>query len=233
MTNLRDLGTILGIWAHPDDEVVLSGGIMAAAVQNGQRVVVVTATAGDKGASEKWPAEGLGEIRAAELTKSLQILGVSELIWLGCPDGSCGQLSGTEVINEIQAIIGQIQPDTILTFGPDGFTGHPDHRAVSRWATAAWQQSSPQTRLLYATTTPQWAIKFNPQTCPQAFFATDAPGVTNESDLAVNFDLSPKLWDLKLRAIKAHASQMDNLLEGFGDDFMQPENQSECFCLAG
>ena len=50
-------------------------------------------------------------------------------------------------------MIDEIQPDTILTFGPDGITYHLDHIAVHRWVTAAWRQRGQDERLLYATTT--------------------------------------------------------------------------------
>ena len=49
MIDVADLGTILGVWAHPDDDIYLSAGLMAAAVEAGQRVVDVTATRGEGG----------------------------------------------------------------------------------------------------------------------------------------------------------------------------------------
>ena len=59
------LGTILSIWAHPDDETYLAGGLMAAAADAGQRVVCVSATAGEQGTSDPrtWPPERLGAAR--------------------------------------------------------------------------------------------------------------------------------------------------------------------------
>ena len=55
---MKDLGTILGVWAHPDDEGYLSAGIMAQAMRNGQRVVCVTATRGEAADPEQWPPSG-------------------------------------------------------------------------------------------------------------------------------------------------------------------------------
>jgi LmbE family N-acetylglucosaminyl deacetylase len=70
-----DLGTILGVWAHPDDEAYLSGGIMAQSVHDGRRVVCVTATRGEAGSWDhtRWPPDELGAIREAELNDSLTI----------------------------------------------------------------------------------------------------------------------------------------------------------------
>ena len=84
---MDELGTILGVWAHPDDETYLSAGLMARAVRNGSRVVCVTATRGEGGSmdEEKWPPESMGEVRTAELERSLQILGVDEHVWLDLP----------------------------------------------------------------------------------------------------------------------------------------------------
>src|SRR6185369_15253236 len=72
------LGTILGVWAHPDDEAYLSGGLMALARDNGQRVVCVTATRGERGTPDPvaWPPERLAEERTRELARCLSILGV-------------------------------------------------------------------------------------------------------------------------------------------------------------
>src|SRR5205823_10115840 len=83
------LGTILGVWAHPDDEAYLSAGIMGAAIEGGQRVVCVTATRGEAGSldPERWPPETLASIREAELVACFAVLGVREHVWLDYPDG--------------------------------------------------------------------------------------------------------------------------------------------------
>src|SRR5688572_31517072 len=85
------LGTILGIWAHPDDEAYLSGGLMALARDNGQRVACVTATRGERGTPDPvaWPPDRLATERTRELAWSLEILGVHEHHWLGYRDGEC------------------------------------------------------------------------------------------------------------------------------------------------
>src|SRR5438093_2334158 len=72
------LGTILGVWAHPDDETYLSAGLMAQAVREGRRVVCVTATRGEEGSfdEERWPTATMGKVRENELMRSLEILGV-------------------------------------------------------------------------------------------------------------------------------------------------------------
>ena len=88
-SEVAELGTILGVWAHPDDEAYLSGGLMAMARDAGSRVVCVTATRGELGTPDPvmWPPERLAAERTGELARSLEILGVTEHHWLGYADG--------------------------------------------------------------------------------------------------------------------------------------------------
>lgn len=139
MQTVRRLGTILGIWAHPDDEAYLAGGVMAAAAEAGQRVGCVTATAGEHGTDDpsRWPPARLGRVRRRELAAALRVLGVHEHTWLDYPDGGCSDAPTGEAVARLVDIIERYRPDTILTFGPDGITGHPDHMAVGRWARLA------------------------------------------------------------------------------------------------
>src|SRR5512133_835777 len=131
-----ELGTVLGVWAHPDDEAYLTAGIMARAVRNGSRVVCVTATRGEGGSmdEEKWPPQSMGEIRTEELERSLRILGVDEHVWLDMRDIDMDTGLPDEGYDRIREIVADVQPDTILTFGPDGMTDHAAHKDVSSWA---------------------------------------------------------------------------------------------------
>ena len=84
---MDSLGTVLLVWAHPDDDIYTSAGIMAASAAAGDRVVDVTATRGEGGSmdEERWPPSTMGEVRTAELLRSLQILGVGEHRFLDGP----------------------------------------------------------------------------------------------------------------------------------------------------
>src|SRR6476659_6246781 len=134
-----DLGNILGIWAHPDDEAYLSAGLMAHAVEHGLRALCVTATKGEAGFPDDAPrsVEERARLRVAELSACLAILGVTEHHWLGYADGGCAEIPDEEAAAGLAAIIREVRPDTVLTFGPDGGTGHPDHIAMCRWTTRA------------------------------------------------------------------------------------------------
>lgn len=81
---VAQLGTTVCVWAHPDDESYLSGGLMAALRDAGQRVVCVTATRGEVGdSSGALDREVLGKVRERELSAALVALGVVEHLWLG------------------------------------------------------------------------------------------------------------------------------------------------------
>jgi len=83
-----DLGTLLGVWAHPDDEAYLTAGLMAVARAAGNRVVVATATKGEAGTDDPhaWPPDTLGQTRAQETVQSLAAVDVTEHRWLGHRD---------------------------------------------------------------------------------------------------------------------------------------------------
>ena len=72
------LGTILSVWAHPDDETYLAAGVMAAARDNGQRVVCVAAPAGEHGTDDPqvWPPARLGPVRRWEAAAAMAVIGV-------------------------------------------------------------------------------------------------------------------------------------------------------------
>jgi LmbE family N-acetylglucosaminyl deacetylase len=149
------LGDVLGIWAHPDDDTYTSAGVMLAVRAAGHRVTVVTATRGELGGDGD-PDE-LGERRLAELDAALAILDVPPARWLGERDGTCATASVGRAVRRLRAVIEEVRPDTILTFAPDGLTGHPDHRAVGGWAARAWAEAAPDARLLVTATSPTWA----------------------------------------------------------------------------
>jgi LmbE family N-acetylglucosaminyl deacetylase len=234
ITDVGQLGTILGVWAHPDDEAYLTSGIMAVAVQNGQRVVCVTATRGEAGSQdeERWPTSQIAQIREAELEESLRILGVTEHHYLDYIDGRCEEVDDDEATAKIAAFIGDIQPRTVLTFGPLGGTGHPDHIAVSRWTTAAFATAAPAgASLYYASNTPSWVERFEPLLRPFNVWDDRTPEVTPEADLGVYFTCSDDVLDLKAKALLAQVSQTEGLWNAVGLDRIQEMGREEMFSI--
>jgi LmbE family N-acetylglucosaminyl deacetylase len=222
-------GTLLGIWAHPDDEAYMSAGLMANARRCGDRVVVVTATAGEHGTADpdRWPPDRLGPLRRDELCTSLAVLDVHEHHILGYPDGGCRHVDGS---GRIADLIEDVRPDTIVTFGPDGMTGHPDHRAVSTWTTTAWRATGGRARLWYATVTPTFHTAWGAINDQIGLWTdTDRPPCVDEHDLAHSVQLDGALLDQKLAALRAHASQTTPLLALLGEDTYRDWWQIESF----
>jgi LmbE family N-acetylglucosaminyl deacetylase len=228
-------GTILGVWAHPDDETYLSAGLMATAVREGRRVVCVTATRGEAGSQdeERWPLVDLPAIREIELMNALDALGVSEHAWLDYRDGECASVPREEAVEKVAALIADVRPDSVLTFGPDGMTGHPDHIAVCDWTTEAFARAAPAgAKLFYATMTPEMADILEPAFEPYNVFFAGPPPRTPREQLGIDFHLSPELLELKFEAIRAQVSQSEGLLDAFGREFFDVSNREETFALA-
>lgn len=114
---------------------------MDAAVRAGQWVVVATVTRGELGTDDPaaMPPERLARLREHELAASLAAVGVADHRWLepaGAPlvDGTLHSVDDEIGARMVGRRLADVRPDTIVTFGPDGLTGHADHRAISRWS---------------------------------------------------------------------------------------------------
>ena len=146
------MATLLVALAHPDDETFGTGGLMARAVDEGHRVVILCATRGEVGEiadpSLATP-ETLGEVREGELRRAARALGVEDVRFLGFRDSG---MAGTpenadpralvnaradDVILPLVRVMREIKPDVVVTFEPGGIYGHPDHVPISERATAA------------------------------------------------------------------------------------------------
>jgi LmbE family N-acetylglucosaminyl deacetylase len=222
--DIKKLGTILSVWAHPDDESFLAAGIMAAAVRNGQTVACVTATKGEAGSQDekKWPSATLADVRAREMAAALKLLGITHHHWLGYHDGECDQVSPAEAAAKIRKFIEKYQPDSILTFGPEGWTGHGDHAAVSRWVSAAIKGSRPQPAVYHYIGTPGWyeLIKAADEKL-NIFFNINHPPIVEVSRCGIYFSLPAEICELKYQALGASPSQTEVLLKYFDRKFLE------------
>lgn len=208
------LGSILSIWAHPDDETYLAAGVMAGAAHQGHRVVCVAATAGERGTTDEhtWPPARLGQVRRWEAAASMAVLGVREHRVLGLPDGALDACE-EEGVAIVEALFARMEPDTVLTFGPDGMTFHADHVAVHRWVTTAWERAGRRSRLLYATATAEHLGRFGHLYEEWGVYMTDRrpTGVPSRA-LAVHLVLEGRALDRKLTALAAMASQTRDVM---------------------
>jgi LmbE family N-acetylglucosaminyl deacetylase len=229
------LGTVLGVWAHPDDETYLSSGLMALARGAGQRVVCVTMTRGEHGTddAERWPPERLARTRDHEIRAAMAILGVDEHRCFGLEDGTLAGLDRGMGVRLVADLIAEVRPDTIVTFGPEGMTGHPDHQAVSAWVEAAWRSLRPRRRprLLRATTTDRWADRFADIHRELGIFGPGLPVTTPEDGVAVSVRLDDELADTKMAALRAQATQTAPVFAAMGEDCYRAWFEEENFSV--
>lgn len=132
---------LLCVLAHPDDESLGLGGILAKYAAEGIEAYLVTATRGERGwfgpAEENPGPEALGKIREGELRDAARVLGLREVVLLDYHDGELQQADQAVFLRELVGHIRRIQPDVVVAFDQNGVYGHPDHIAATRATTAA------------------------------------------------------------------------------------------------
>jgi LmbE family N-acetylglucosaminyl deacetylase len=144
--------TLLAVFAHPDDESIACGGLLARCAAAGARVVLLCATHGENRSGHRDPS--WFETRAQELQRAAEALGVSEVVLLDYPDGFLPWIDVDEFEARIVAEIGRVNPDVVITFGDDGLYWHPDHIAVHERTTAAVASLGDAAPALYYATIP-------------------------------------------------------------------------------
>jgi N-acetylglucosamine malate deacetylase 2 len=136
----QSIKTILAVLAHPDDESAM-GQILARYAREGNKVYLITSNDGRYGVEAHTgipPGDSLSQIRLQETVCACDILGIEKPIFLGAHDGF-GLLHGlgeyfkqtAEIKKKLTEAIIELNPDAILTFGPDGDTGNVDHKGIS------------------------------------------------------------------------------------------------------
>ncbi|HEV2522866.1 MAG TPA: PIG-L family deacetylase [Candidatus Acidoferrales bacterium] len=136
---------LMAVLAHPDDESLGVGGTLAKYASEGVDVFLLTATRGDSGRYRGFRSDdhqhpgpaALANIRERELRAAASALGVRKVSLLDYRDQYLDRANPREVISAISEHLRRIRPNVVVTFGPDGAYGHPDHIAISQFATAA------------------------------------------------------------------------------------------------
>ena len=147
---------MLVCFAHPDDEAFPVGGTLATYAARGVDIRLVCTTLGEEGEIRQPGSatrESIAQVRHRELKCSCQALGIQGPIVLGYRDsGMAGteanahprafvNADGTEVVEQLVREMRRFRPHVVLTFGPDGLYGHPDHIAICKHTTVAFNQS--------------------------------------------------------------------------------------------
>lgn len=136
---------LMAVVAHPDDESLGFGGTLAKYAAEGADTYVLTATRGQRGRYRGYRLgdalhpgpDALAGIRERELRCAAAALGVGEVSLLDYQDQDLDSANPREVIGHIVQHLRRLRPHVVLTFGPDGGYGHPDHVAISQFTSAA------------------------------------------------------------------------------------------------
>ena len=223
---------LLCVLAHPDDESLGTGGTLARYAAEGVETYLVTATRGERGrfgdSSEHPGPDVVGAAREAELRAAAGVLGIQEVIQLGFPDGGLDAVDPTHAQKVIAAHLRRIKPHVVITFGPEGAYGHPDHIAISQLTTAAVVRAAGTdgavSKLYYiAWGAPTWAAY------QQALkrLVTTVDGTEREAVPVPDWEITTRIdtsavWETVLSAVRCHRTQMSIFknLEG-----LPPEHQ--------
>lgn len=209
---------LMCVLAHPDDESLGTGGTLAKYAAEGAETYLVTATRGERGrfgGSGERPGDVVvGETRETELRGAARELGVREVIVLGFPDGGLDAVPPAIAQEAIAEQLRRIKPQVVVTFGPDGAYGHPDHIAVSQLTTAAVVRAADRdyavSKLYYiAWSAPVWAQY---QAALKRLTST-VDGVERQVDPAPDWEITTRLdtsavWPTVWRAVQCHQTQM-------------------------
>lgn len=133
---------LLIVTAHPDDESFAVAGTILQNKQAGGQAFLICATLGERGQTHfKKPISlnAVKKIRKTELNKVVRFLGIKKSFSLNLPDTKLPQRE-KKLKNKVTALVQQLKVDYILSFGPDGYTGHKDHITVGKVAQAAATQ---------------------------------------------------------------------------------------------
>lgn len=188
---------LLAILAHPDDESFAIGGTLAKYANQGVQVILLCATRGEAGIPGM-KSEKAGEIRERELRNAAHHLGI-EVYFLDYRDGELAHIQPEKLLETIAVWMDLVQPQVILTFGPDGVSGHPDHVTISQTVTRAYDQFYKQGSLLY----------IHPSEA--TVLGCGVPSLNTEDGIPlVEVDISGYKME-KVRAIQSHASQNPGL----------------------
>jgi N-acetyl-1-D-myo-inositol-2-amino-2-deoxy-alpha-D-glucopyranoside deacetylase len=228
--------TLAAVVAHPDDDTFGCAGTVALhAGDPGFRFILIHVTSGEAGeiAEESGATrETLGEVREEEDRRSWVALGrePDRHEFLRLPDGGVADAPFEPLVDAVASVFRQERPDVVLTFGPDGITGHADHVRTGEAATAAFHRVRAEggpglARLLHqslpASAIDAWnralaARGMDPIDPTQPFQPRGVPDET----IAVAVDCSA-VADRKLAALREHRTQQGGMTRMPEEDLLR------------
>lgn len=210
------------VFAHPDDDTYSVGGSLALHAADDLEVTVVLATSGEAGLiadPSLATRETLGRVREGEDVASWWALRLEpDIRFLRHPDGGLAEVPRGELVGEIEAALASARPDVVVTFGPDGVTGHADHVTIGAAATEAFHAARASGgdgfgSLLYTAISASALDRLNdglrerglePIDSTQPFMPRGVP----DERIGVRVDCSAA-YERKLEALRCHRTQAE------------------------
>ena len=226
-------GGVLAVFAHPDDESLLAGGVLAACAAAGHRVAIVSMTRGERGPTELprlADRRALGDAREGELLAAARALGASSAECLEYPDGELADADEKQAARTLAGLLERERPEVVISFSDEGLYWHPDHLAVSRFLNAALELlgSGGAVAWLYGATWPEGHAAGLVSHMRARGLSTDLWGLEPAAfgapshSITIAPDVRPFL-PAKLAALRGYASQIgpSHLLSALPDDLAE------------
>ena len=226
---MAEIFKLLCVLAHPDDESLGLGSTLAKYGAEGVETYLVMATHGERGEQTIPPQPKSGpdlqaasKTRSTELHAAARVLGIHQVTFLDYVDGELDHAVPGEVVGRIVSQLRRIRPQVVITFGPDGTYGHPDHVAISQLTTAAVVSAadpayydplglaSHRVSKLYYQTTDNDLVRVFSSVFGELAFQVDgvARGWVTWPDWAHSARIdATDYWRMALQAIRCHQSQ--------------------------
>lgn len=197
MTRSKQAKTLVAVFAHPDDEAFGPAGTIAK-FSKSHDVYILCATCGEAGGNNL----RIAQIRSKELRKSAKILGVRGVYFLDFIDGTLSNSLYHNLAEKIEKKLTELKPQTILTYEPQGISGHIDHITVSMVTTFVFYKLPFVKTLLY------YCIGDQTRSLIKDYFIYFPPGY-KKSEIDKIVDIKD-VWDAKVKAMMAHKSQIQD-----------------------
>lgn len=194
--------TVIGIFAHPDDEALGPAGTLAILAKT-HPIYIICVTNGDAAGKTNAEKEAIGEVRKDELRKSAKVIGVKEVFFLEYGDGELSNNLYHKLAAEIQKKLEDLRPEIILTFEHCGVSGHIDHVAVSMVSSYLFCHLSFIKKIMYYCLEEKRASRMHD------YFIFFPPGYKkSQIQEVVNIE---SVWKTKVAAMYCHASQLHDV----------------------
>lgn len=220
------MADILYVFAHPDDETFTCGGMIAHYHTLEKKQTLYCATHGEAGKTGNPPVcsqEDLPAVRRKELDDAISILGIDKLILRDFGDGKLHEMPFDKLVEDILGVLEQEKPEVIVTFPPEGISGHRDHQTIQKATLEAVKKASFPTTLYYVI-------------IPDSIASKLGRNIYSTPDSEIDHSLDVMHYQQKIvEALKAHRSQhlsLERAFPGMVDGDLSNFRTHEYFQLA-